>query len=62
MNKYKKHVVCSYGYKLVFVDDTFNKLFKSYSGEDAVYSFISSMFKESKFCSDIVKKHFNKEL
>ena len=61
-NKYQKHVACSYGYKLVCVDDKFSKPFKSYLGEDAVYNFISSMIKESKYCSDVMKKHFNKEL
>ena len=29
-NKYKKHAVCSYGYKLVCDDDKFSKPFKSY--------------------------------
>ena len=28
----------------------------------AVYNFISSMIEESKTCSDVMKKHFNKEL
>ena len=28
-NKYQKHVPCGYGYKLVCVDDKFNKPFKS---------------------------------
>ena len=37
-NKCKKHVACSYGYKLVCADDKFSKLFKSYLGEDAVYT------------------------
>ena len=27
-NKYQKHVACSYGYKLVCVDDKFSKPFK----------------------------------
>ena len=54
-NKYQKHVACSYGYKLVCVDDKFSKPFKSYLGEDAVYNFISSMIKESKYCSDVMK-------
>ena len=31
-------------------------------GEDAVYNVISSMIEESKYCSDVMKKHFNKEL
>ena len=60
-NKYQEHVVCSYGYKLECVDDKFSKPFKSYLDEHAAYNFISSMIKESKYCSDVMKKHFNKE-
>ena len=40
----------------------FSKPFKSHLGEDIVYNFISSMIEESKYCSDVMKKHFNKEL
>ena len=58
---YTNHVACSYGYKLVCVDDKFSKSFKSYLGEDAVYNFISSMIEESKYFSGVMKKHFNKE-
>ena len=61
-NKYQKHIACSYGYKLICVDDEFSKPFKSYLGEDAIYNFISSLIEESKCCSDVIKKHFNKEL
>ena len=35
-NKYPKHIACSYGYKLVCVNDKFSKLFKTYLGEDGV--------------------------
>ena len=52
----------NYGYKLVCVDDKCSEPFKSYLGEDAVYNFISSMTEESKYCSDVMKKHFNKQL
>ena len=45
-NKYQKHVACSYGYKLVCVDDKFSKPFRSYLGEDAVYKFINSLIKK----------------
>ena len=61
-NKYQKHIACGYGYKLVQVDDKFSKPFKSYLGEDAVYNFINSLVEESKCCSDLMKKHFNKKL
>ena len=26
-NKFQKHIACSYGYKLVFLDDQFSKVF-----------------------------------
>ena len=59
----KKHVVCSYGYKLVCVDNKFSKLFKSYLSEEDIYiQYYISMFVESKCCIDVMKKHFNKEL
>ena len=61
-SKYQKCVACSYGYKLLCVDDKFSKFFKSYLGEDAVYNFISSIMEESKYYSDVMKKRFNKEL
>ena len=61
-SKYQKHVACSYGYKLVCIGEKFSKPFKSYLGEDAIYNFISCMIKESKYCSDVMKKHFNEEL
>ena len=52
----------TYGYKLVCVDYKFSKPFKAYLGEDAVYNFIDNMIQESKYCSGLLKKHFNKKL
>ena len=54
-NKYQKHVACSYGYKLVCVNDEFSKPFKSYFGKDAVYNFIRGMIEESKYCVEVIK-------
>ena len=59
-NKYKKDVTCSYGYKLVYVDDKFSKPFLPYVGEGAVYNFNNSMAEERKYCGAVMKKHFNK--
>ena len=61
-SKYKKYTACSYQYKLVCVDDMFSKSFKSYLGHDAICNFINSMIKESKYCNDVMKKYFDKEL
>ena len=48
-NKYQKHIACSYGYKLVCVDDKLSKLVKTYLGKDTVYNFINSMIEENKY-------------
>ena len=63
-NKYQKPccLLLDYGYKLVCVHDKFRKPFRSYLGEDAVYNFINSMIEEDNYCSDLIKKYFNKEL
>ena len=61
-NKYQKHIPCSYGYKLVCVNDKFSKPFKSSLGKDATSNFISSMTEESKYCRVVMKKHFTKKL
>ena len=58
-NKYQKHVTCNYGYKLVYFDDDFKK---PYLGEDAVYNFITSIIKKSKYCTDLMKKLSNQKL
>ena len=61
-NKNQKHVALSYGNKLVCVNDQLSKPFKSYLGGNAVYNFINIMIEESKFCTNIMQKHLNKEL
>ena len=33
-----------------------------YLGEDAVFNFFNSIIKESKYCSDVMRKQFHKEL
>ena len=60
--KYQKHVACSYGYKLVCVEDKFSKSFKSYFGKDPVYNFFNSMVEECTYCNDVMKNHFSKGL
>ena len=42
-NNYQNHVGCSFGYKLVCVDDQFNKPYKSYLGEDTVHNIITNV-------------------
>ena len=43
LNKYQKHVACSYSYKLVCADEKFTEPFELYLGKGTVYNFISIM-------------------
>ena len=61
MSKYQKHITCGYSYKLVRVHDNYSNYFKSYLGEDVVYNFINGMIEEGKYCTGMMKKHFNKK-
>ena len=60
--KCKKHIACSYGYKLVCVNDKFNKSFKTYLGENSVHNFMNIMIEESRYCSDMTKNILTKNL
>ena len=58
----EEHIACSYDYKLVCVDDKFTQPYKSYLGENTVYSFIDSMVEESKYCGDGMKNILTENL
>ena len=42
--------------------DKFSKSFERYLHKDAIHNFINIIIEESKYCSDVIKKHFTKEL
>ena len=60
--KYHEHVPCSYAYKVVCIDDRFSKSIVVFRGKNAAYEFIKAILKEYKYCKNIMKKHFNKNL
>ena len=60
--KYQDHVLCSFAYKLVCVDDKYSKDIVLYRGKNAFYKFIQSIFNEYSYCRSVVKKYFNKNL
>ena len=49
-------------YKVVCIDDKFSKKVVLYRGKNAVYKFIKGIQKEYKYCINVIKKHFNKNL
>ena len=60
IKKYQDHIVFSYDYKLVCVDDWCSKLYKTYLGGDAIDKFLNYMIKESECCSEVTEPKFNK--
>ena len=60
--KYQDHILCSFAYKLVYIDNKFSKAIVIYSDENAPYKFIEGLLKECEYCKKMMKKHFNKNL
>ena len=52
------HGPCSFGYKIICIDDRFSKSIVVYRGETAVYEFIKAIFKEYKYCKKSNEKIF----
>ena len=59
--KYQDHIPCSFVYKIVCLDDKFDKSLV-FRGKHATYEFIKTILKEHQYCKKIMKKHFNKNL
>ena len=59
--KYQDHIPCSFAYRVVCVDDIFNKPTVLYRGKNA-YKFIKEILEEYDYCKKVIKKHFNKNL
>ena len=60
--KEQDHVPCSFGYKVVCIDDKFNKDVVVYRGKDCVSKFISSILNEYEYCRRVVRDNFNKSM
>ena len=57
--KYQAHIPCSFAYKVVCIDDLFNKSVFLYRGKNAVNKFIKTILNEYDYCKLMMKKHFN---
>ena len=45
LKKYQDHIPCSFAFKVVCVDDNFNKPVVLYRAENSVYKFIEAILK-----------------
>ena len=60
--KYQDHIPFNFAYKVVCVDNKFNKKVVLHKGKDAVYRFIKSILSEYNHCKKVTRKYFNKNL
>ena len=60
--KYQSHVPCGFGYKVICIDNRFNKDIVIFRGKDCINKFITMILKKYEYCSNVMKKHFNKNL
>ena len=59
---FRKHIPCSFAYKVVCIDDEFSKTVVLYRGKNTVNKFIKAILKEYEYCKKVMKKYFNKNL
>ena len=60
--KYQNNIPCGFAYKVVCIDDRFTEDIVIYSGKDCLNKFITMMLEEYEYCSNVMKKYFNKNL
>ena len=56
IEKYQDHVPCIFAYKIVCIDNRFNKKNVLYRGKDDVYKLIKAIFEEYDYCKKNDKK------
>ena len=60
--KYRDHIPCSFTYKVICIDNKFNKRVNFYREKNAVYIFIKAILEGYGYCKKMIKKHFDKNL
>ena len=58
----QSHIPCGFGYKVVCIDDEFTLDAVVYRARDCVNKFIDTILNEYKYCKNVIKNHFNKNL
>ena len=61
-DKHQDPVACSFGNKLVCVNENFSEVVKKCLGKGSVYKFSDFIIEEVKYCIEIIKQKFSKKL
>ena len=59
---YQNYITCSFAYKVVCIDGKFSKPIVAFRAKNLAYEFIKAILEEYKYCKNLMKKHFNKNL
>ena len=59
---YQGHILCSFAYKVVCVDNKFSKDVVIYTRKNAAYKFIEEILEEYKYCRKVIKNILTKIL
>ena len=51
----QENILCSFGYKSVYINDRFGKPVVSYRGKNAVTKFTTALPKEYRYCKEVLK-------
>ena len=60
--KHHSHIPCGFGNKVVCIDYRFSKDVVVYRAKTCINKFITKILEEYKYCTNVMKKHFNKNL
>ena len=60
--KYQDHSPCRFAYKVVCIDNKFNKKFVLYRGKHVAYRFTKAILNGYDYCKKMIKRYFNKNL
>ena len=49
------HIVCSYGYKIIYVDERYSKAYKTFSAEESIKKIFSDLIKKCGYCLKVTE-------
>ena len=55
IKKIQDRIICSYGYRLIYVDYWYNNSYKAYLGEDTVDKCLNDIVKEIEYFSKVIE-------
>lgn len=55
--RYREHIVCSYNYKLKYVNNRYSKPYKAYFREDPIDKFLNDLIEKANLVLNLLKQN-----